>query len=69
MRADAQLAARSALAILEGDYLAALRSWRVTERGPLGRKQSLFAAGGKKMQVCFIRYKRLWPTSPGQRTI
>ncbi len=33
-----------ALEILEGVYLSKLRSWRVTENGPLGRKQSLFAA-------------------------
>ena len=44
MKADAQFAARSALTILEGDYLTALRSWQVSDRGPLGRKQSLFAA-------------------------
>ena len=42
--ADARLAAESALIVLEGDYLEALQRWRVTERGPLGRKQSLFAA-------------------------
>ena len=33
-----------ALEILEGDYLEDLRTWRVTENGPLGRKQTLFAA-------------------------
>jgi hypothetical protein len=42
--APARLAAQCALVILEGDYLAALQRWKVTERGPLGRKQSLFAA-------------------------
>lgn len=44
MKADAQAAALNALVTLEGDYLEALRGWAVTERGPLGRKQSLFAA-------------------------
>lgn len=42
--APARLAAQCALVILESDYLAALQRWRVTERGPLGRKQELFAA-------------------------
>lgn len=36
--------ALEALEILEGDYLEDLRRWRVTEKGPLGRKQTLFAA-------------------------
>ena len=36
--------ALEALEILEGEYLADLRTWRVTEKGPLGRKQTLFAA-------------------------
>lgn len=40
----ARVFAESALVLLEGEYLAALRRWRVTEKGPLGRKQSLFAA-------------------------
>ena len=40
----ARVAAQAALVYLEGDYLAALRRWRVTEKGPLGRKQRLFAA-------------------------
>lgn len=44
MKARAQAAALSALVILEGDYLEALRGWAVTERGPLGRKQTLFGA-------------------------
>jgi len=44
MNTAARDAARRALVELEGDYLAALRRWRVTEKGPLGRKQSLFAA-------------------------
>lgn len=40
----ARLSAETALISLEGDYLASLRRWRVTEKGPLGRKQRLFAA-------------------------
>ena len=40
----ARAAAEAALVCLEGDYLASLRRWRVTEKGPLGRKQRLFAA-------------------------
>jgi len=36
--------AEAALEVLEGPYLEDLRSWRVTEQGPLGRKQTLFAA-------------------------
>jgi len=44
MDAAARDAARRALVELEGYYLGALRRWRVTEKGPLGRKQSLFAA-------------------------
>ena len=44
MKDRAQESALNALSTLEGDYLEALRGWTVTERGPLGRKQSLFAA-------------------------
>lgn len=44
MKSRAQAGALSALITLEGDYIEALRGWKVTERGPLGRKQSLFAA-------------------------
>lgn len=40
MLADTQ----TALVFLEGDYLEALQRWRVTDKGPLGRKQSLFTA-------------------------
>ena len=36
--------AEAALEILECAYLEDLRRWRVTEQGPLGRKQTLFAA-------------------------
>ena len=54
MKARAQAAALSALITLEGDYLEALRGWAVTERGPLGRKQSLFAA----LQPLVILYAR-----------
>lgn len=45
----------AALEVLEGPYLEALRGWRVTEKGPLGRKQSLFAA----LQPLVILHARL----------
>jgi hypothetical protein len=42
--APLSVAQANALVALEGDYLAALQRWPVTEKGPLGLKQRLFCA-------------------------
>lgn len=54
MSADVTLAP-TALIMLEGRYLEELGRWRVTDKGPLGRKQSLFTA----LQPLVILHARL----------